>query len=108
MQQAFTDQDYWQRIRPDILLLKVYPFHPKFALSNFWSQELPHGFKMKWHQLGHGKVQVRLPVGVFESAILCEAYVKESSKQEARKLARFKTHLQLIRLGRYVERGRFS
>ena len=107
-QQAFVNEEYRQRIRPDVLLLRHYPIHPKFAQSNFWSQEFPNGFKMKWHQMGNGKVQIRLPVGVFGPAFLCEAYVKESPRQEARKLARFKTHLQLIRLGRFTERGRLS
>ncbi len=105
---AFTAEEYWQKIRPDVLLLKEYPDHPKFGQSNFWSQEFPNGYKMKWHQMGDGRVQMRLPVGVFNFAFLCEAYVKESPKQEARKLARFKTHLQLIRLGRFTERGRLS
>ena len=107
-QRAFAKEEYKQKIRPDVLLLKNYPTHPKFGQSNFWSQEFPNGYKMKWHQMGNGKVQIRLPVGVFNSAFLCEAYVKESSKQEARKLARFKTHLQLIRLRRFTERGRLS
>jgi len=107
-QQAFTDQDYWRTIRPDVLLLTSYPVHPRFLQSNFWSQEIPHGYKMKWHHMGNGKVQIRLPVGILDFAYLCEAYVKESPKQEARKLARFKTHLQLVRLGRFTERGRLS
>jgi len=107
-QRVFADEEYWQKIRPDVLLLKDYPMHPKFGQSNFWSQESRNGYKMKWHQMGNGKVQIRLPVGVLNSAFLCEAYVKESPKQEARKLARFKTHLQLIRLGRFTERGRLS
>ena len=107
-QQSFTAKEYWQIIRPDVLLLKVYPSHPKFMQANFWSQEFPNGYKMKWHQMGNGKVQIRLPVGILDSAYLCEAYVKESSKQEIRKLAGFKTHLQLIRLGRFTERGRLS
>jgi hypothetical protein len=108
MQHAFSDEEYWQKIRPDVLLLKNYPSHPRFAQSNFWSQEFPNGYKMKWHQMGNGKVQIRLPVGLLDSAYLCEAYVKESPKQEARKLARFKTHLQLIRLKQFTERGRLS
>ena len=107
-QRAFTDEEYRQKMRPDILLLQDYPTHPKFGQSNFWSQEFPNGYKMKWHQMGNGKVQIRLPVGVLDSAYLCEAYVKGSSKQEARMLARLKTHLQLIRLGRFTERGRLS
>lgn len=107
-EQAFTSDEYKQKIRPDVLLLKDYPTHPKFGHDNFWSPEFPNGYKMKWRQMGNGKVQIRLPVGIFNSAFLCEAYVKENPKQEARKLARFKTHLQLIRLRRFTERGRLS
>jgi hypothetical protein len=107
-QRTFTNEEYWKKIRPDVLLLEDYPMHPKFGQSHFWSQEFANGYKMKWHQMGTGKVQIRLPVGVFDSSYLCEAYVKENPKQEARKLARFKTHLQLIRLGRVPERGRLS
>ncbi len=105
---AFSAQEYRGKIRPDVLLLKVYPNHPKFSQDNFWSPEIQDGYKMKWHQMGNGKVQIRLPVGLLGMAYLCEAYVKLDPKKEARMLARFKTHLQLIRLGRFTERGRLS
>ena len=105
---AFSAQEYREKIRPDVLLLKVYPNHPKFSQANFWSPEIQDGYKMKWHQMGNGKVQIRLPVGLLGMAHLCEAYVKLDPKKEARMLARFKTHLQLIRLGRFTERGRLS
>ncbi len=61
---------------------------------------------MKWHNLGPGQVQLRLPVmSHSRSAFLCEAYVKDNTATEARKLARFKTHMNLIAQGRYVYRG---
>ena len=63
---------------------------------------------MKWHQIGNGRVQLRLPVGIFTEAMLCEAYVKGNPKEERRKLARFKTHLELIRRGQFTECGRLS
>ena len=106
--QAFTDEEYWKKIKPDVLLLKVYPSHPRFAQDSFRSPVSADGYKMKWHQIGNGKVQLRLPVGILDSAYLCEAYVKENPTQEARRLARFKTHLQLIRMGRLAERGKLS
>jgi hypothetical protein len=34
---AFSATDYRQRIRPDTLLLKVYPSHPRFSSGKFWS-----------------------------------------------------------------------
>ncbi len=112
---VFTAQEYKGTIRPDVLLLKQYPGDPKFQNSQFWSiatdrskNRIPDGFKMKWRQVGNGKVQMRLPVGIFAEAMLCEAYVKGNPKEEQRKLARFKTHLELIRRGQYTECGRLS
>jgi hypothetical protein len=107
---AFSRDEYWEVLRPDVLLLRVYPDHIKFGNGKFWSQvpEIPGGFKMKWHQVGPGRVQLRLPVGLVTAAVLCEAYVKGGSKEERRRLARCKAHMQLIRQGRYDERGRLS
>jgi hypothetical protein len=67
---------------------------------------LHDGYKMKWHQLGPGNVQLRLPVMSFtRSAFLCEAYVKSNAATDQRKMARFKTHMNLISQGRYPYRG---
>lgn len=61
---------------------------------------------MKWHNLGPSQVQLRLPVMSYNrSAFLCKAYVKDDPKTEARKMARFKTHMNLISQGRYTYRG---
>lgn len=110
---AFTAKEYKGTIRPDVLVLKSYPNDPKLQNAKFWSiatdrsgNRIPDGFKMKWHNIGNGKIQLRLPVGIFQEAMLCEAYVKENPKAECRKLARFKTHLELIRRGQYTEYGR--
>ncbi|MBW2731167.1 MAG: hypothetical protein JRH20_02175 [Deltaproteobacteria bacterium] len=112
-QNAFSATEYRQRIRPDVEGLKSYPTDPKFRSAKFWSpahdsagNAIPSGYKMKWHQLGNGHVQLRLPVGMLSNAFLCEAYVKRDAKQEKRQLARFKTHLQLIRMRRYSLRGK--
>jgi hypothetical protein len=54
----FSAKDYRETIRPDVLLLLVFPDHPKFANGKFWSPAstdgnvLSAGFKMKWHNLG--------------------------------------------------------
>ena len=111
---AFTPEEYKKTIRPDVRRLESYPKDPKFGSGKFWSPAndprgkgpIPDGFKMKWHNMGPGKVQIRLPVGILKDAVLCEAYVKENASQEKRKLARFKTHLELVRQGRFTERGR--
>lgn len=112
-QQVFSKKEYKEVIRPDVELIKFFPKAPKFKNQKFWSPAqdangmvIHDGFKMKWHNIGSGKVQLRLPVGIFTDAILCQAYVKINDKQEKRQLAKFKTHLQLIRMGRYTARGR--
>ncbi len=111
-QRVFSAEDYWHSLRPDVELLNNYPHAPKFKNGKFWSmiqdnsgELISKGYKMKWHQIGHGKVQLRLPIALLKHAFLCEAYVKENEKQEKRKLAVFKTHLQLIQQGRYSECG---
>lgn len=113
---AFTDSEYKVTIRPDVILLKTYPQDPKFLNSKFWSiatdgkgSKVSDGFKMKWHQIGAGKVQMRLPVGLlFAEFYLCEAYIKTDPKKEKRMMAKFKTHLELIRRGQFTECGRLS
>ena len=64
---------------------------------------------MKWHQIGNGKVQLRLTVGIYgNECFLCEAYVKSDEKVDRRKLAKFKGYLDLIRQGCYTIRGRLA
>jgi hypothetical protein len=114
-QGVFTDQEYWGTLRPDVELLKtgIPSQHPKFQSSTFWgpatqgSTVLQHAYKMKWHNLGPGQVQLRLPVMAGQrTAFLCEAYVKANAAVEQRKIARFKTHMNLISQGRYAYRGK--
>ena len=105
---VFTDAEYWGTLRPDVVLLKdgIPSPHPQFGNHKFWSNIFPDGFKMKWHQIGPGHVQLRLPVNLQpQKALLCESYVKRNALQEKRQLARFKTHANLIQAGRYVHRG---
>ncbi len=110
---AFSRDEYKATIRPDVERLKGYPSDVKFGQGKFWSvatdsqgQSIADGYKMKWHNMGNGKVNIRLPVAMFAEAVLCEAYVKNDTKKEKRRLARFKTHVQLVRLGRHTTRGR--
>lgn len=112
---VFSNQEYKVTIRPDVLLLKTYPEDVKFKNSKFWSHAadamknlIPEGHKMKWRQIGPGNIQLRLPVGKFKDFYLCEAYVKSDPKLEKRKMAKFKTHLELIRRGQFTECGRLS
>jgi hypothetical protein len=112
--QVFADHEYWTVLRPDVELLRtgIPSAHPKFANTTFWGPAkqgnvaLTHGYKMKWRQIGPGRVQLRLPVMAgSRTAFLCEAYVKTSRALDQRKMARFKTHMNLIAQGRYVYRG---
>lgn len=112
---VFSKEEYKKIIRPDVLRLKDYPDDPKFENEKFWSivadqshNKIENGYKMKWHQIGSGKIQLRLTVGMFCNAFLCEAYVKRNAKAEQRKIARFKVFLQLIRQNQYTENGRLS
>lgn len=67
------------------------------------------GYKMKWHNVGDGCVQLRLAVGLIGGDFfLCESYVKKDDKVDRRKLAKFKSHLELIRQGRYTIRGKLT
>lgn len=112
---VFSDGEFDTIIKPDGLLLLGYPNHPKFNNNKFWSPAqdksgvvIPNGYKMKWHNVGSGKVQLRLPVGIINGvAYLCQAYVKSDEKIERLKLAKFRDHLKLIRLDQHVVKGRF-
>jgi hypothetical protein len=116
--QVFSDREYWTVLRPDVELLKggIPSSDPKFSNSKFWGPAklanvaLANGYKMKWHQIGSGKVQLRLPVtagshGGVPSAFLCECYVKSNTNYEQRMMAKFKRHMNLIALNRYTYRG---
>lgn len=109
---VFSKDEYWNGIRPDIFLLLNYSNEPKFNNNKFWSVAedssgniIPYGFKMKWHQVGNGKVQLRLPIILDQDAYLCGAYVKRDEKFEKRRLAIFKTHAQLILQNNYKKCG---
>jgi hypothetical protein len=112
--QVFTPAEYWGILRPDVERLKAgYPSQdPKFGLPKFWgpakspSGQIPNGFKMKWHNLGPGRVNLRLMVGlVGGDAYLCQAFVKKSSAQDLREGANLKRYMNLIAQGMYQHRG---
>lgn len=111
--QVFSLEEYRTIIRPDVMNLLTFPHHPKFNQDKFWSvaqynkQIITNGYKMKWHKIGNGRVQLRLAIGIFNNkSFLCEAYVKHNQKEEQRKLAKFKVFLELIRRNTYTIRGR--
>lgn len=113
---TFTLVEYVETIRPDAELLRDYPRPPKFNNDKFWgpckdkSGKLIHpGYKMKWHNIGHGRVQLRLLIVIINNiAYLCNAYVKDNEKTDFREMAKLKIKIQLIREGRFTFRGRLS
>jgi hypothetical protein len=111
---VFSHQEYKQTIRPDVLLLKggIPNANPKFAQHTFWgpakigNTTIARGFKMKWHNIGSGNVQLRLPVTSDSLKVfLCSCYEKRNSNYEQRQLAKFKSHINQISMGQYVHRG---
>src|SRR4051812_2042542 len=81
--QVFTVQEYKTCIRPDVERLRggIPSTDPSFANAHFWGpakdmagNAVAHGFKMKWHNIGPGKVQLRLGVALINNtAYLCRA-----------------------------------
>lgn len=112
----FTEAEYREVLRPDAELLKDYPSHPKFDNSKFWGpckgrnrDIIRNGYKMKWHNIGPGRVQLRLLVAIVdETAFLCNAYAKSNEKKDFREMAKMKIKIQLIKEERYVFRGRLQ
>lgn len=112
-QNIITSHDYWTTLRPDVELLKhAYPGDPKFGIGGFWSPAngpqgvIQDGFKMKWHNLGAGRVQLRLGVALInQRAYLCDAYVKNSPQVDQRMMARFAVRIDFIRQNKHIERG---
>lgn len=66
---VFTKETFQKIIRPDVLLLKNGTrSDPKFENGKFWGpatyrgRVVLNGWKMKWHNFGNGRVQLRLAV----------------------------------------------
>ena len=105
--------EYKSILRPDVRKLQAYPTDVAFSNGKFWGpatdrsgNSVPDGYKMKWHNLGPGRVQLRLAVAMLGvRAFLCRAYVKTSSAQDKREAAKLKDHIRDIHLGRHQVRG---
>ncbi|MGE3727970.1 MAG: hypothetical protein AB7I41_20615 [Candidatus Sericytochromatia bacterium] len=112
-QHQFTKEQYRDIIRPDVQRLNDFPNDIAFSQSNFWGpstdrsgNNVRNGFKMKWHNLGSGNVQLRLSVAILGAqAFLCRAYVKNSDSTDKREAANLKNHIQDIVLRKYQFRG---
>ena len=111
----FTDNDYKTTLRPDAVLLKggLPSPHTKFSNSLFWGPatdrsggNIKYGFKMKWHNMGSGKVQIRLGVVIYNGdAFLCQAYVKSSDAKDKIEMNKLKSYIQDIINNVFTYRG---
>ena len=98
-------EQFNETIRPDVELLKQgLPLsNPKFRSSSFWGPaqdlngiEIPNGYKMKWHNMGNGRNQLRLTVAIMnERAYLCHAYLKQAIRKTNALVQGLKTKLKI-------------
>jgi len=111
---VFTREEYRKVLRTDVLRLKRYPDDHRFKLDTFWGPAkirggvaVTRGYKMKWHNIGPGKVQLRVCVAMINStAFLCQAYVKGSDAKDKREAALLLGRIDLIEQGNFDYRGR--
>jgi len=112
---VFSDTEYKRTLRPDIELLKLGWPSPcsQFSNPHFWGPAtgldgatIQHGFKMKWHNFGNGKVQLRVAVVIlFGKAFLCQGYVKNNAHKDKREMAKLKNRINDISKETYEHRG---
>ncbi len=111
---VFTDDEYNNILRPDAELLKKDwpPSDPKFTNNKFWGPAtglggivIPHGFKMKWHNIGNGKVQLRMAAVYLGKVFMCQGYVKENEAKDKREMAKLKNRINDIANENYYYRG---
>lgn len=101
---VFTKEMFQEIIRQDVLMLKKGTgSDPKFENGKFWgpatynSRVFQNGWKMKWHNVGNGKVQLRLAVAIVDKRVfLCQGYVKNDDKVDKREMALFMNRIQKI------------
>lgn len=113
---VFSSAEYQEKLRPNAKLLKEYPDNPKFKNEGFWGpckdkggKVIHQGYKMKWHNIGPGRIQLRLLVVIMDGiAYLCNAYVKDNESTDFREMAKLKIKIQFIENGRYIFRGRLQ
>jgi len=112
---VFIRQEYKDRLRPDVELLRDdYPANVKFGQSKFWGPvtdkshaPIPDAFKMKWHNVGGGQIQLRLLVAILHgTAYLCDAYNKNSDAVDKKFAATMKWRMTVIHAGRHTFRGK--
>jgi hypothetical protein len=112
-QHIFSKEEFWKIIRPDVLLLKDgYPSaHEIFNQSKFWGEAtlsgkvIQNAYKMKWHNFGCGRVQLRLCIVILKGNIyICNGYVKDD-KSDLREMAKLKLKIEKIKENKFVKLG---
>ncbi len=58
---------------------------------------------MKWHNMGQGKVQLRLGIVVLSDFFLCRGYVKSNENVDKREMAKLKTGIPQPSLNRFFD-----
>jgi hypothetical protein len=109
---VFSRADYWSTLRPDVKKLLHFPTLPEFSSSGFWGPAksprgiVSDGYKMKWHNLGPGKSQLRLCVAILSDvAYVCQAFVKSSGSVDLAQGAKLRSRIELLKRGRANLRG---
>ena len=108
----FSEQEYWEVLRPDILRLYQHKTDACFQNAHFWGpaetgqgKVVQDGWKMKWHNIGHGRIQLRLGVALLDGdAYLCHAWSKTSGQDYPQGMV-LKNRIQKIKEGNFSLRG---
>lgn len=109
----FSKAEYWQTLRPDIERLFALSSDAKFRDSKFWgpaesaaNKPVSDGYKMKWHNMGSGRIQLRLGVVLIgPTAWLCHAWSKTKDAEDQRQCMALRHRITLIRAGQARIKG---
>lgn len=100
-------EEYWSTVRPDIERLFQFAGEQKFRDARFWgpaesgpNRTVPEGYKMKWHNIGNGGLQLRLGVTFFAGdAWLLHAWCKTSPHVDYINGATMRARIPRLRAG---------
>lgn len=114
LNESFSKDDYWNILRPDILKLRHYPTDD-FKDSHFWgpaqsnaNSNVLDGWKMKWHNIGPGRIQLRLGVAIIKHDVfICHGWSK-TRPQDYREGLMLENRIEHIKEGNYILRGELS
>ena len=100
-------EEYWSTLRPDIVRLRHRTTDARFNNPSFWgpaqsgpNKVISQAFKMKWHNIGPGRIQLRLGVVECEGDYyLCHAWSKTSQNQDFQSAMALRDFVRKIRSG---------